>query len=56
MNLLSQDKGHKAEFSGFVKLVAEGGEPLIRFDEIENVMLASFAALESAEGAGKITI
>ncbi len=55
-NLFSQDKGHKAEFSGFVKLVAEGGEPLIRFDEIENVTLASFAALESAEGAGKITI
>lgn len=56
MNLFSQDKGHKAEFSGFVKLVADGGEPLIRFNEIENVMLASFAALESAEGVGKITI
>lgn len=56
MNLLRQDKGHKAEFRYFVERIANGGESLIPFEEMENVTLASFAALESAEGAGKIII
>lgn len=56
MNLLRQDKGHKAEFRYFVERIANGGESLIPFEEIENVTLASFAAVKSAEGAGVINI
>jgi predicted dehydrogenase/NADPH:quinone reductase-like Zn-dependent oxidoreductase len=56
MNLFCQDKGHKAEFRSFIRRIADGGEPLISFDEIENVTLASFAAVESAQGGGVIRI
>lgn len=56
MNLFSQDKGHKAEFCYFIERIANGGEPLITFEEIENVTLASFAAMGSAEGGGVISI
>ena len=48
MNLFSQDKGHKRQFSRFIQCIAQGGEPLIPFAEIENVTLASFAAVRSA--------
>ena len=44
-----QDKGHRAEIAAFVDRVANGGEPLIPFEQIENVTLASFAAVESAK-------
>ena len=42
------DKGHQAQFDAFVKRVENGGEPLIGFDEMVNVTLASFAAVTSA--------
>ena len=48
MNLWSQDKGHNNQFTSFVKSISEGGKPLIPFEQIENVTLASFAAMESA--------
>lgn len=35
------DKGHQAQFDMFVKRVEAGGEPLISFDEMVNVTLAS---------------
>jgi len=56
MNLWSQDKGHNEQFKTFVKSISAGGEPLISFDEIKNATLASFAAMESAQGGGVITI
>ena len=56
MNLFSQDKGHKAEFRYFVERIKNGGDPLIPFAEIENVTLASFAAVESAENDSVIKI
>ncbi len=56
MNLWSQDKGHKAEMCHFVNCIANGETPLIPFEEIENTMLATFAAVESAQGAGVINI
>jgi predicted dehydrogenase/NADPH:quinone reductase-like Zn-dependent oxidoreductase len=56
MNLWSQDKGHNNQFKAFIKRISEGGQPLISFEEIENVTLASFAAVQSAEGAGLINI
>lgn len=56
MNLLSQNKGHCVQFRRFVERIKEGGEALIPFEEIENTMLTSFAAMESAEGTGVIRI
>ena len=56
MNLWSQDKGHKKQFMELVKVISKGGESLISFDEIKNVTLASFAAMESAQGNGKINL
>lgn len=43
-----QNKGHAAELDAFVKRVAAGGEQLIAFDELRNVTVASFLAVESA--------
>jgi predicted dehydrogenase/threonine dehydrogenase-like Zn-dependent dehydrogenase len=43
-----QDKGHAAEFAAFVRLVTEGGPPLIPLGELVNVTLASFAAMTAA--------
>ena len=56
MNLFSQDKGHKTEFRYFIERIKNGGEPLIPFEQIENVTIASFAAVESANGAGLVKI
>ena len=56
MNLWNQDKGHNNEFRYFVERIANGGDPLIRFDEIENITLASFAAVESANKNNIINI
>jgi len=42
------DKGHQAQFNAFVERVEQGGEPLIPFEEIVNVTLASFAAVTAA--------
>ncbi len=42
--LWRQDKGHKAEFSSFVRAVAEGLSPPIPFSSIVNVMEAVFKA------------
>ena len=41
------DKGHKNQFSLFVKHVNEGGEALIPMDSLVNTTMASFAAIES---------
>ncbi len=48
LNFFSQDKGRRAEISGFVERVAQGGAPLMPTDEIWNVTEATFAAEESA--------
>ena len=41
------DKGHKTQFSKYIRSIKEGGEPLINFDEIVNVTKASFASVKS---------
>jgi len=46
---LRQDKGHKNEVVSFVDRINTGGEPLIPFDQLANVALASFAATSSAK-------
>jgi predicted dehydrogenase len=43
----SIDKGHQAQFKLLTELLVQQGEALIPFPDIENVTLASFAALES---------
>jgi predicted dehydrogenase len=49
MKTSRQDKGHRAEMKAFVDLVRDGGDPLIPFDELVNVTLASFAAMKAAK-------
>jgi predicted dehydrogenase len=56
MNLWRQDKGHGAEVSRFVERVAQGGEPLIPFDELWNVSLATLAAPASLAAGTKIVL
>jgi predicted dehydrogenase/NADPH:quinone reductase-like Zn-dependent oxidoreductase len=56
MKLFSMDKGHKTQFHRFIERIRTGGSPLIPFEDIENVTLASFAAMESAAGAGVIEV
>jgi predicted dehydrogenase/threonine dehydrogenase-like Zn-dependent dehydrogenase len=51
--LWRQDKGHAAEIAAFVERIARGGEPLIPFAELEEVTLASFAAVERAGQGGQ---
>lgn len=46
--LWRQDKGHQAEVDAFVALVEKGGEPLIPWQELEEVSLATFAAVRKA--------
>lgn len=46
---LRQDKGHAAEFAAFVERVGQGGPPLIPFEQLENVTLATLAAVEAAK-------
>jgi predicted dehydrogenase/threonine dehydrogenase-like Zn-dependent dehydrogenase len=48
MKLLRMDKGHREEFRRLNDAIVSGGEPVMPFDQIENVMLATFAAAESA--------
>lgn len=43
----SIDKGHETQFKLLTDRLLRGGEALIPFSEIENVTLASFAAIES---------
>ncbi|MCJ8164438.1 bi-domain-containing oxidoreductase [Pontibacter sp. E15-1] len=47
-----QDKGHRYQFTKLVEALKNGGEPLIPFDEIVNVSLASIAAIQSLKTGG----
>jgi len=42
------DKGHGSEIKAFIDLIERGGDPLIPFEQIVNVTLATFAARNSA--------
>jgi len=48
MRLLRQDKGHASEIAAFIERVVTGGVPLIPWPVLEEVTLASFAAVERA--------
>jgi predicted dehydrogenase len=53
---LRQDKGREAEMQRFIECVEKGGEPLMPPDHIWNVTEATFAAMESAAGAGLVQL
>jgi predicted dehydrogenase/threonine dehydrogenase-like Zn-dependent dehydrogenase len=55
-HLWRQDKGHREQFRKLLARVRSGGQPLMPFAEIENVTLASFAAVEAARGAGVVAV
>lgn len=44
-----QDKGHNREVAEFIRCVENGGNALIPFNELVNITMASFAAVESAK-------
>ena len=45
---MRQDKGHRVEVAAFLDRVAQGGEPLIPFAELDAVTCATFAAVRAA--------
>ncbi|MBN1491083.1 MAG: bi-domain-containing oxidoreductase, partial [Phycisphaerae bacterium] len=56
MKLRRMDKGHQAEYASFVNAVASGGSGVIPFEELDNVMQATFGAVESARTGQPISI
>lgn len=56
LKLFRLDKGHTEEFRQFVEAVARGGAPVIPFDEIEQTMRATFAAVESSRSVRVIDL
>ena len=46
---LRQDKGHNNEIAAFINRIISGGQPIISYDELVNITLASFAAVNSAQ-------
>ena len=52
----SQDKGHAAQFTAYNKFLAEGGKPIISFEEIVNSTKASFAAVKSFMTGEKVVL
>lgn len=51
-----QDKGHAAELLAFTDRIRAGGAQLMSFEELANVTLASFAAVESARTGTTISV
>jgi len=53
MKLRRQDKGHRNEIVSFIERVAEGGESLISYEDLEEVTLATFCAVRSMRDGGR---
>jgi len=56
LRLWRQDKGHENEIKAFLSAIEEGKNAPIPFDEIINVTLATFAAVESARDGNPIKV
>jgi hypothetical protein len=56
MRLGRIDKGHFAEFERLVEAISNGGPEVMPFDRIENVMSATFAAVESAQSGQPVVL
>jgi predicted dehydrogenase/threonine dehydrogenase-like Zn-dependent dehydrogenase len=52
----SIDKGHKNQFGKLIKMVKEGQDPIIPFEELLNSSKASLAAIESLQKKSWITV
>ncbi|MES2330165.1 MAG: bi-domain-containing oxidoreductase [Bacteroidota bacterium] len=50
------DKGHQSQFTRLIKMIKQGEEPLIPFEELINTTKASFAAIESLQKKSWIII
>lgn len=48
MKLRRWDRGHRGEYGALSEAIARGGPAVMPFEQIENVMRATFAAVESA--------
>ena len=48
-NLWKQDKGHQSEIKQFIENLQKTNKALIPFEQLKNVTLASFAAIESIQ-------
>ena len=55
-SFLGQNKGHELGFLEFLESVSKDKDCPIIFDEIDNTMLATFAAIESAKSGLRIVI
>jgi predicted dehydrogenase/threonine dehydrogenase-like Zn-dependent dehydrogenase len=51
--LWRQDKGHREEITRFVDRIKKGGVPLIDYEVMEEVTLATFAAVRSLRSGGE---
>lgn len=56
MKLRRQDKGHAEEFRQLIGAVASGGPAVMPFEQIDNVMRATLAAVESAHSGANVQI
>lgn len=55
-SLWRQDKGHEVEFARFVQALEKGEPSPTPFQSLINVSKATFAAVDSMRGAGRITV
>jgi predicted dehydrogenase len=53
---LRQDKGHRAEWEAFARVIIEGGPPPISYDHLFGVTQATFAAVEAMRSGEKTEI
>jgi predicted dehydrogenase/threonine dehydrogenase-like Zn-dependent dehydrogenase len=51
--LWRQNKGHRVEIAAFIDRVMKGGEALIPWEELQEVTLATFAAMERAKESSR---
>ncbi len=56
MKLGRLDKGHRTEFRRLVEAIAAGGPQVMPFDQIDNAMRATFAAVQSARSRRPVTV
>jgi predicted dehydrogenase/threonine dehydrogenase-like Zn-dependent dehydrogenase len=56
MRLWRQDKGHRQEFRRFIDAVVRGAAPVMPFDQIENVMMATFAAMRAMQEGSYVLV
>jgi predicted dehydrogenase/threonine dehydrogenase-like Zn-dependent dehydrogenase len=53
---MRQDKGYTQEISSFLRRVAEGGMPLVPFEDLELVSEATFAAVQSVRNRAPVPL